>query len=64
MSRIAEYKVLSTFYASSNTDGQHDRLSKQVNDHIEAGWQPFGALSLAVAGDVVVVTQPIVRYEP
>ncbi|MCZ0812443.1 MAG: DUF1737 domain-containing protein [Pseudomonadota bacterium] len=61
MTRITEYKVISALYAETDADETHDRLSKQVNDHIKNGWQPFGQLASATLAETLILTQPMVR---
>lgn len=63
MSKITEYTVVSALYRETAADETHNRLSSQVNDHILAGWQPFGTLSTSNISGVLVLMQPMVRYE-
>lgn len=63
MAKITTYKVISAFYSETDADDTHDRLSKQVNDHIRAGWQPFGQLGASTLSGTLILTQPMVRYQ-
>jgi len=63
MARIVEYKVLSALYAETDANETHDRRSKQVNDLIKTGWQPFGQLGSSTLAGTLILTQPMVRYQ-
>jgi hypothetical protein len=58
-----EYRVLSAIYTKADAASFHDRLSKQVNDFVRAGWQPFGSMATANLGEALIVMQPVVKYE-
>lgn len=38
-------------------------LDKEVNRAINEGWLPQGGVSLLFRGDVIVVTQAVIKYE-
>ncbi|HBZ43976.1 MAG TPA: hypothetical protein DEO85_07980 [Maritimibacter sp.] len=63
MSKITDYTVVSALYAEADADYSYDRLSKQVNDHIQAGWQPHGQIAASTFAGTLVIMQVMVRYD-
>ncbi|KPP85728.1 MAG: protein of unknown function containing DUF1737 domain [Rhodobacteraceae bacterium HLUCCO07] len=61
MSEIVEYRIISAIYTRADADELHDKLSNQVNEFIELGWQPHGSISSVVLENAIIVMQPIVR---
>lgn len=55
MSKIIEYIVL------QNDD--KEKLSAEVNVHIQEGWQPFGSPCQSESDDFWPISQAMVRYE-
>ncbi|MHA6346079.1 hypothetical protein [Roseivivax sp. CAU 1761] len=63
MRKITHYTVVAATYdVNLERAVLHNRLESQVNEKIQQGWQPFGAL-VGVRGEGnVIFTQPMVRY--
>jgi hypothetical protein len=62
MNKITEYTVVSALYRETDADEVHNRLSKQVNDHIQLGWQPFGQVTCSTLAGALILLQPMVKY--
>lgn len=63
MNMITDYKVVHAIYTEADADGQRDKLSSHITDYIAAGWQPHGPLSAATLAGVLILMQPMVKYE-
>jgi len=62
MKTVSEYRIISAFYSEGDASGDRDKLSKQVNEYIGSGWQPFGQVGVSTLNGTLILTQPMVRY--
>ncbi|SFP50631.1 DUF1737 domain-containing protein [Tranquillimonas alkanivorans] len=64
MARIKRYTVLSALYREdADTAALRDRLSKQVEEYLAAGWQPHGSMNVGMNDNLLVLMQPMVKYQ-
>ena len=64
MQKIKQYTVAAAVYADNLENAVlNNRLERQVNEHIEAGWQPYGPLIGTRREGSAIFAQPMLRYE-